>query len=108
MSNKKCPLCGSRVTYMGITSLECVGAGCENNPGGGPGQLDFERMNDELHRAIKELAKTLPHTVVKPRISKAPPGGKGIPAGGFTFKRRIKKSGFKPIPKKKNDKIDLD
>lgn len=25
-----CPLCGSAVTYRGLTSIECAGAGCAN------------------------------------------------------------------------------
>jgi len=26
----KCPLCGSKVTYEGLTSLACTGLGCQN------------------------------------------------------------------------------
>lgn len=28
----KCPLCGSKVTYQGISTIECQGVGCSNGP----------------------------------------------------------------------------
>jgi hypothetical protein len=29
-----CPLCGSKTSYVGLSKIECKGAGCNNNPAG--------------------------------------------------------------------------
>jgi len=39
----RCPLCGSKATYIGTEFLECDGIMCQNNPEG-------SRKNDRVHQ----------------------------------------------------------
>ncbi len=53
-----CPLCGAPTTYVGLNSIECIGAGCDNyvDPFAGM-QTDFKAFARAMN---KELAARMP------------------------------------------------